>query len=219
MRCPWGVAGKICRSDKERIHVSTLSFGDIDTHDNEITLCHHPLPSLLGSGSKPLQLFGLRKTPELSLALFQALSLLGATGSVQATGGWGATARSHTLTAFTDTRAQGRARQHRSREIAVATRPPVLTMPRTPHLNAGPAFSGEITRRFRPDRKRSMSTQGVRSPVSSTTAVDPGHIRVPGHSLKVQACHGDVLTSNSPASSSQRYLRCVSKSSAGIGWT
>jgi hypothetical protein len=35
---------------------------------------------LLGSGSKPLQLFGLRKTPELSLALIQALSLLGRNG-------------------------------------------------------------------------------------------------------------------------------------------
>ena len=58
-----------------RIH---LVFGDIDTHDNAIILCHHPLPSLLGSGSKPLQLFGLRKTPELSLALTQAIAAFGA---------------------------------------------------------------------------------------------------------------------------------------------
>jgi len=35
---------------------------------------------LLGSGSKPLQLFGLRKTPELSLALIQALIALGRYG-------------------------------------------------------------------------------------------------------------------------------------------
>jgi len=35
---------------------------------------------LLGSGSKPLQLFGLRKTPELSLALIQALPPLGRYG-------------------------------------------------------------------------------------------------------------------------------------------
>jgi hypothetical protein len=35
---------------------------------------------LLGAGSKPLQLFGLRKTPELSLALRQALSPLGRSG-------------------------------------------------------------------------------------------------------------------------------------------
>src|SRR5690242_6703398 len=32
-------------------------------------------PFLARSGSKPLQLFGLRKTPELSLALLQALCL------------------------------------------------------------------------------------------------------------------------------------------------
>src|SRR5438105_15878414 len=57
-----------------------LVLGDIDAHDNEIILCHHPLPSLLGTGSKPLQLFGLRKTPELSLALEQALSPLGRYG-------------------------------------------------------------------------------------------------------------------------------------------
>src|SRR6201996_5375670 len=84
-----------------------LVLCDVDTHDNEIILCHHPLPSLLGSGSKPLQLFGLRKTPELSLALTQALSLLGATGSVPATGGWCAAARLHILTDLLDTRAQG----------------------------------------------------------------------------------------------------------------
>jgi hypothetical protein len=54
-----------------RIH---LVLRHIDADDNEIILCHHPLPSLLGSGSKPLQLFGLRKKPELSLALRQAQS-------------------------------------------------------------------------------------------------------------------------------------------------
>src|SRR6267154_1357619 len=46
-----------------------LVLGNIDTDDNQFVLCHHPLPSLPGTGSKPLQLFGLRKTPELSLAL------------------------------------------------------------------------------------------------------------------------------------------------------
>src|ERR1700692_2748017 len=80
-------------------------LGNVDAHDNEVILCHHPLPSLLGSGSKPLQLFGLRKTPELSLALLQARSLLGATGSVPATGGWSTTARSHILTDLLHTRA------------------------------------------------------------------------------------------------------------------
>src|SRR5882762_7480275 len=107
-----------------RIH---LVLGDIDTHDNEIILCHHPLPSLLGSGSKPLQLFGLRKTPELSLALLQALSPLGATGSVPATGGGCATARSHILTDFPDTRAKlvslkasSRLRQHHAEQRAAS---------------------------------------------------------------------------------------------------
>src|ERR1700737_3384088 len=85
-----------------------LGLGHIDANDNGINLCHHPLPSLLGSGSKPLQLFALRKTPELSLALSQALSPLGATGSVPATGGFNPTARSHILTDFLDTRAQGK---------------------------------------------------------------------------------------------------------------
>src|SRR6266481_6193583 len=46
------------------------------------------LPSLLGSGSKPMQLFGLRKTPDLSLAPRQALRPLSTTGSDPATGGW-----------------------------------------------------------------------------------------------------------------------------------
>src|SRR5580693_7757341 len=57
-----------------------LVLGNVDAHDSEIILCHHPLPSLLGSGSKPMQLLGLRKTPELSLALIQALPPLGRNG-------------------------------------------------------------------------------------------------------------------------------------------
>src|SRR4051794_20718463 len=39
-----------------------LVLGDIDPDDNALILCHHPLPSLPCTGSKPLQLFGLRKT-------------------------------------------------------------------------------------------------------------------------------------------------------------
>ena len=46
------------------------------------------LPSLLGPGSKPMQLFGLRKTPDLSHAPRQALGLRARTGSDPATGGW-----------------------------------------------------------------------------------------------------------------------------------
>src|ERR1700743_2984864 len=94
-----------CKCANARIH---LALGDIDADDNEIVLCHHPLPSLLGSGSKPLQLFGLRKTPELSLALTQAYRFWGVTGSVPATGGFAETARSHILPDFLDTRGVGR---------------------------------------------------------------------------------------------------------------
>src|SRR5215471_10593814 len=94
-----------CQRANARVH---LVLGDIDAHDNEIVLCHHPLPSLLGTGSKPLQLFGLRKTPELSLALIQAYRFWGVTGSVPATGGFARTARSHILPDFLDTRGASR---------------------------------------------------------------------------------------------------------------
>ena len=57
-----------------------LALGNIDTDDNQIVLCHHPLPSLPGTGSKPLQLFGLRKTPELSLALITGSVAFGRNG-------------------------------------------------------------------------------------------------------------------------------------------
>src|SRR5215475_8369823 len=99
-----------CQRANAHIH---LVLGDIDADDNEIILCHHPLPSLLGTGSKPLQLFGLRKTPELSLALTQAYRFWGVTGSVPATGGFVRTARSHILPDFPDTR--GVTRRHERR--------------------------------------------------------------------------------------------------------
>src|SRR3974390_295586 len=90
------------------MHTSTLSFDtSIPTTTGSICAINHSLPCSV-SGSKPLQLFGLRKTPELSLALLQALSPLGATGSAPATGGCRPTARSHILPKFLDTRAQGR---------------------------------------------------------------------------------------------------------------
>src|SRR5712664_3552813 len=100
------------------------------------------LPSLLGSGSKPMQLFGLRKTPDLSLALPQARSPWVGTGSVPATGGWSATARSHILPNFSDTRSdridrcdpgEGEAPHMLSTECAEAA----------PHPNPLPAKSGE----------------------------------------------------------------------------
>src|ERR1700751_5416567 len=67
----------------------------------------HSLPCSVRA-QRPLQLFGLRKTPELSLALTQALPLWGATGSVPATGGSESTARSLILSDLLDTRGASR---------------------------------------------------------------------------------------------------------------
>src|SRR5262249_40665695 len=93
-----------------RIH---LVLRHVDADDNAIILCHHPLPSLLGSGSKPLQLFGLRKTPELSLALVQALSPLGRNGLSSSDGRLARTARSHILADLADTRGVSRSSRTR----------------------------------------------------------------------------------------------------------
>ena len=82
------VLGNVCRSDSFRMHASTLSLATSIPTTTTSFCAIIQLPSLLGTGSKPLQLFGLRKTPELSLALPQARSPLGITGSVPATGGW-----------------------------------------------------------------------------------------------------------------------------------
>src|SRR5450432_150553 len=98
-----------CESANAGIH---LVFGHVNTDDNEIVLCHHPLPSLLGSGSKPLQLFGLRKTTgAVPCSDLRLCRLWGVTGSVPATGGFARTARSHILADFADTR--GVAQRHR----------------------------------------------------------------------------------------------------------
>src|SRR5690348_16932512 len=56
--CAAGAVLPQCQCADARVY---LVLGHIDADDNEIILCHHPLPSLLGTGSKPLQLFGLRK--------------------------------------------------------------------------------------------------------------------------------------------------------------
>src|SRR5262249_55770763 len=74
--------------------------------DNGIVLCHHPLPSLLGSGSKPMQLFGLRKTPGLSHAPRQAPWPSSTLGLRSSDGRLVRTARSHILANFADTRAR-----------------------------------------------------------------------------------------------------------------
>ena len=50
-----GSPGPPCEPANAGIH---LVLGQVDTDDNETSSCHHPLPSLLGSGSKPLQLLG-----------------------------------------------------------------------------------------------------------------------------------------------------------------
>jgi len=47
---------------------------------HEIVFAIIQLPSLLGPGSKPMQLFGLRKTTDLSHAPRQALGPLSANG-------------------------------------------------------------------------------------------------------------------------------------------
>src|ERR1700686_5213184 len=64
------------------------------------------LPSLLGSVSKPMQLFGLRKTPDLSLAPRQALAAFEHHGLRSSDGRLVRTARSHILADFADTRAR-----------------------------------------------------------------------------------------------------------------
>lgn len=64
----------------------------------------------------------------------------------------------------------------------------------TPHLNAGPVTADGSRCCFRPDRKRSISAQGVRSPVSSTDAAGPSRIRVPPRqTLEIQVGGRDVL--------------------------
>src|SRR6185437_3900348 len=62
----------VCRCADERTHASTLSLATSMPTTWRSFCAIIQLPSLLGSGSKPVQLFGLRKTPDLSLAPRQA---------------------------------------------------------------------------------------------------------------------------------------------------
>src|SRR6266446_3946729 len=103
------------------------------------------LPSLLGSGSKPMQLFGLRKTPDLSLALPQARSPWVGTGSVPATGGWSATARSHILPNFSDTRSDCKAIRVRGTIRAFSIRGGSPSPQPSPREERG---EGEVVRRL-----------------------------------------------------------------------
>src|SRR5689334_21607900 len=101
------------------MHASTLSLAtSMPTTTRSFCAIIHSLPCSVRA-QRPLQLFGLRKTPELSLALTQAHRPLGATGSAPATGGSDPTARSHILTDLPDTRAQGMPDAGRTRELCV----------------------------------------------------------------------------------------------------
>src|ERR1700738_5622487 len=66
------------------------------------------LPSLLGPDSKPMQLFGLRKTPDLSLAPRQARAAFEHHGLRSSDGRPVRAARSHILADFSDTRARNK---------------------------------------------------------------------------------------------------------------
>src|SRR6201999_308720 len=60
-------------NDGERMQTSTLSLATSIPATTRSFCAIIQLPSLLGPGSKPMQLFGLRKTPDLSHAPRQAL--------------------------------------------------------------------------------------------------------------------------------------------------
>src|SRR6202035_3173975 len=60
-------------ADNGRMYASTLSLATSMPTTTRSLCAIIQLPSLLGSGSKPVQLFGLRKTPDLSHAPRQAL--------------------------------------------------------------------------------------------------------------------------------------------------
>jgi len=83
---PSGVLGVIKRTPAERMQASTLFFAT-SRPTIRVFCAILPLPSLLVRALTPMQLFGLRKTPDLSLASPQVPSVV-ATGSGPATGGW-----------------------------------------------------------------------------------------------------------------------------------
>src|ERR1700730_4148149 len=62
--------------DSERMHASTLSLATSIPTTTRSFCAIIQFPSLLGPGSKPMQRFGLRKIPDLSLAPRQALVAL-----------------------------------------------------------------------------------------------------------------------------------------------
>src|SRR6202035_5938370 len=100
------VLGQVPFNDSERMHASTLSLATSIPTTMRSFCAIIQLPSLLGSGSKPVQLFGLRKTPDLSLAPRQALAAFEHHGLRSSDGRLVRTARSHILADFADTRAR-----------------------------------------------------------------------------------------------------------------
>src|ERR1700726_618815 len=73
-RRPSAVLSNVRRCDNARMHASTLPLATSIPATTRPFCAIIQLPSLLGSGSKPMQLFGLRKTPDLSHAPRQALA-------------------------------------------------------------------------------------------------------------------------------------------------
>src|SRR5271166_5686624 len=82
---PSGVLGAARRSPSEGMQASTLLFAT-SRPTTRVFSGILPLPSLLVRDLAPMQLFGLRKTPDLSLASPQVPPVV-ATGSDPATGG------------------------------------------------------------------------------------------------------------------------------------
>src|SRR5271157_4278994 len=82
---PSGVLAANVRSPSERMQASTLLFAT-SRPTTRVLSGILPLPSLLVRALAPMQLFGLRKTPDLSLASPQVPPVV-ATGSDPATGG------------------------------------------------------------------------------------------------------------------------------------
>src|SRR6202166_1805717 len=68
--------GQVPFKDSERMDASTLSLATSIPTTTRSFCAIIQFPSLLGPGSKPRQLFGLRKIPDLSLAPRQALVAL-----------------------------------------------------------------------------------------------------------------------------------------------
>src|ERR1700739_1954125 len=105
-RRPSALLGNVPRRDSDRMHASTLSLATSIPTTTRSFCAIIQLPSLLGPGSKPMQLFGLRKTPDLSLAPRQAVVPYARNGLRSSDGRLVRAARAHILADFADTRAR-----------------------------------------------------------------------------------------------------------------